>query len=87
MSQRQLGRLCGLSHSAIGRMERGEVRRLTIDRLAIVAAVLGLELRLNLYPTGSPVRDRAHLALIGRFPPTCRDPDPLAEGGSRPVAG
>jgi hypothetical protein len=48
-------------------MERGEVRRLTVDRLAIVAAVLGLELRLHFYPTGSPVRDRAHLALISRF--------------------
>ena len=48
-------------------MERGEIRRLSIDRLAVIAAVLGLDMRLSFYPSASPVRDEAHLALIGRF--------------------
>jgi transcriptional regulator with XRE-family HTH domain len=67
LSQRKLGALCGLSHTAVGRMERGETRRMSIDRLAVVAAVLGLEIRLSFYPSASPVRDEAHLALIARF--------------------
>jgi transcriptional regulator with XRE-family HTH domain len=69
LSQRELARRAGMSHSAIGRMERLGIRRLTIDRLATVAAILGLELRVNLLPRGSPVRDAAHLALIRRLRP------------------
>jgi transcriptional regulator with XRE-family HTH domain len=67
LSQRKLGSMVGLSHSAIGRMERGLVERITVDRLALVAAVLGMDLRVGLFPTGTPVRDAAHLALIGRL--------------------
>jgi transcriptional regulator with XRE-family HTH domain len=67
LSQRKLGAMVGLSHSAIGRMERGTVQRITVDRLALVAAVLGMDLRIGLFPTGTPVRDAAHLALISRL--------------------
>ena len=67
LSQRGLAVMVGLSHSTVGRMERGEVQRITIDRLAVVAAVLGFDLRIGFYPTGTPVRDAAHLALIGRL--------------------
>ena len=45
LSQRGLAMMVGLSHSTIGRMERGEVQRITVDRLAVVAAVLGFDLR------------------------------------------
>lgn len=67
LSQRALGDLVKLSHSTIGRMERGDVRRLTIERVAQVSAVLGLELRVTFFPAGSPVRDKGHLALIKRL--------------------
>jgi transcriptional regulator with XRE-family HTH domain len=67
LSQRNLGAMVGLSHSTVGRMERGAVQRITVDRLALVAAVLGLDLRIGLFPTGTPVRDAAHLALLGRL--------------------
>lgn len=67
LSQRKLGAMVGLSHSAIGRMERGVVQRITVDRLALVAAVLGMDLRIGLFPAGTPVRDAAHLALIARL--------------------
>ena len=67
LSQRKLGAMVGLSHSAIGRMERGLVQRITVDRLGLVAAVLGMDLRIGLFPTGSPIRDAAHLALIKRL--------------------
>ena len=32
-----------------------------------MASVLGLQLSVGLYPDGNPVRDSAHLALLGRF--------------------
>ena len=67
LSQRVLGGVAGLSHSAIGRLERGELQRVTIDRIGVVAAALGLDLRIGLFPAGSPVRDAAHLALIERL--------------------
>ena len=67
LSQRKLGAMVGLSHSAIGRMERGVVQRITVDRLALVAAVLGMDLRIGLFPAGTPLRDAAHLALIARL--------------------
>jgi transcriptional regulator with XRE-family HTH domain len=67
LSQRQLGRMLGVSHTQIGRIERGEVRTLSIELAAKIAAVLGLELSVGLHPAGPPVRDRAHLALIERL--------------------
>lgn len=67
LSQRQLGRIVGVSHTMIGRIERAEARSLSIELAAKVAAVLGLELSVGLHPAGPPVRDRAHLALIERL--------------------
>jgi transcriptional regulator with XRE-family HTH domain len=67
LSQREVGRRTGLSHSVIGRIERGEVRHLSIERLEAIAVVVGLHRSVKLYPSGSPVRDRAHLALLGRL--------------------
>lgn len=67
LSQRALGGIIGLSHSAVGRLERGELQRVTVERIAVTAAALGLDLRIGLFPSGSPVRDAAHLALIERL--------------------
>jgi transcriptional regulator with XRE-family HTH domain len=67
LSQRQLGHMLGVSHTLIGRIERSEVRSLSVTLAAKIAAVLGLELSVGLHPAGAPVRDRAHLALIERL--------------------
>lgn len=56
-----------MSHSAIARRERGEVEGFSIDRAVVIGTVLGLDVRVLVYPTGSPVRDAPHLALIARF--------------------
>ena len=55
--------LVGLSHAAVGRVERGEISPdlLTAARLC---AVLGMELSVGCHPVTSPVRDRAHLDLL-----------------------
>jgi transcriptional regulator with XRE-family HTH domain len=67
ISQRELGRQIRVSHTKIGRAERGEAGQLTIELVAKMAAALGLELSVGLHPDGNPVRDSAHLALLGRF--------------------
>lgn len=67
ISQRELGRQLRLSHTKIGRAERGEPDQMTIELAAKMAAALGLQLSVTLHPDGDPVRDAAHLALIERF--------------------
>lgn len=67
ISQRELGRQLRVSHTRIGRAERGEPDQLTIEFAAKMAAALGLQLSVTLHPDGDPVRDAAHLALIERF--------------------
>jgi hypothetical protein len=52
-------------------MELGQTRAVSIERLAAVAAVVGLELAVRAYPTGRPIRDAAHAALILRFRGVC----------------
>lgn len=66
LSQRQLGALVGMSHAAVGRIERSEVSPglLTAARLC---AVLGMELSVGCHPVTSPARDHAHLDLLGRL--------------------
>jgi transcriptional regulator with XRE-family HTH domain len=67
ISQRELGRHVRLSHSKIGRIERGEPNQLTIEQASKLAAVLGLQFSASLHPDGNPVRDAAHVALLHRF--------------------
>jgi transcriptional regulator with XRE-family HTH domain len=67
LSQRRLAGFIGVSHTMIGRIERGQATTLSIDLAAKIAAVLGLELSVGIHPAGPPVRDRAHLALIERM--------------------
>lgn len=67
LSKREVGRRIGVSEQRIARIERGHPGTLTIDLLARLGPVLGLQLAAALYPDGDPVRDRAHLALLERF--------------------
>ena len=56
-----------MSHTQIGRAERGVPDTLTIELAAKMASVLGLELNVTLHPVGDPVRDKGHIALLQRF--------------------
>lgn len=56
-----------MSLETLIRLERGDPATMTIDLVARVAAVLGLELAASLHPDGDPVRDRGQLALIERL--------------------
>ena len=66
ISQRALGALVGASHTQIGRFERA-TSSCDIMLAARICAVLGFELNVTAHPVASPLRDRAHLALLARF--------------------
>ncbi len=67
LSTRRLGSLVGISHTQVTRVERGLAPHVDIDVLARMAAMLGQELALRIYPVATPVRDSAHLALLERL--------------------
>lgn len=67
LTQRQLGAIVGLSHAEISRIERGAAPWVTLETLALIAAVLGLDLSLRAFPVAGPVRDAAQIALLARF--------------------
>jgi transcriptional regulator with XRE-family HTH domain len=69
LSLDNVGTAIGLSASAASRIERGFTPEVSILRVTQLAEVVGLELSLRLYAGGSPIRDDAHAALLGR----CRD--------------
>lgn len=74
LSQARIGSASGLSQQTISRYELGQHPYPDLLQAARVATVLGLELRVQTYPTGGQLRDAAHFRLINRFlarvPPT-----------------
>lgn len=67
LSQRVAGLAAAMSHAQFGRIERGELQRVTLDQVARAGAVVGLRLAARLYPDGDPVRDAAQLRLLARL--------------------
>jgi transcriptional regulator with XRE-family HTH domain len=67
LSLREVARQARVSLETMIRLERGDQGTMTVDLVARVAEVLGLELAAALYPNGDPIRDRGHLALLDRF--------------------
>ncbi len=67
LSQGAAGSAAGMSHTQLGRMERGQIPQLTIDQVCRAGFAVGLRLGARLYPDGDPVRDRAQLRLLERF--------------------
>lgn len=64
---RELAAATGSSASEISRRELGRSRGLTGERLAVHAAVIGLRLSVNLWPTGGGMRDAAQARYIAAF--------------------
>src|SRR5262245_6593781 len=67
VSQSSVARAAGLSHAAVSRIERGAAPYVSLRRLALVAAVVGLRLSVRAYPAGPPIRDVAQLRLLERL--------------------
>lgn len=59
--------MVGVSHTHVRRIESGQAPHIDLDLISRIAAVLGHELSLGLHPVAAPVRDKAHLGLLGRF--------------------
>ncbi len=66
LSQAAVGHAVGIHRSAIGKIERATLAGVSIQRLAETLAIVGLELSCRAYPVGPPLRDAAHIALLGR---------------------
>ncbi len=67
LSQRAVAREALVSHSTVGRVERGQEPEVSVELLARLASVVGLDMALRFYPGGDAVRDTAHLALLERL--------------------
>ena len=53
--------------STYGRIERRELRSVSVEQLALLCAAVGHELSVRAFPAGDPVRDAGHLRLLERF--------------------
>lgn len=67
LSQDAVAHSIGITHTSIARMESGELVRVPLVQLTRALAVVGLELTARAYPTGSPLRDKAHAALLEKL--------------------
>jgi transcriptional regulator with XRE-family HTH domain len=67
MRQMDVARRIGTSKSHISRVENGRMLRLSISRLALIAAAVGLKPWLKLLPLGRRLLDKPQIELLGRF--------------------
>jgi transcriptional regulator with XRE-family HTH domain len=67
LSYAALGRALGLTGQQVARICQGRSPMVALDRLARLAALVGLELAARTYPAGQPLRDGAQRALLERF--------------------
>lgn len=75
LSQVTVAGRVAISQATVSRIERGTALA-SVDDLAAVAGVVGLDLVVQLYPGGAPVRDAAHVRIMSRpaSPPPARFP-------------
>ncbi len=67
LSQLDVARAAGISVDQLSRIERRQVGIPRADHLAAVSAVLGMRLRIHLYPEGEPLRDRVQTPGLEAF--------------------
>lgn len=71
LRQQDVADALGLSRSQYSRIERGQSPDLSIALATRLFAILGLELSVRAYPSGDPLRDAAHAALLERLRVRC----------------
>jgi transcriptional regulator with XRE-family HTH domain len=67
LTVREVARACGISPSALSRIERGLIVRVPLVVLAQLLSVVGLELSARAFPGGEPIRDAGHAQLLRSF--------------------
>jgi transcriptional regulator with XRE-family HTH domain len=67
LSLEEVASTCNIAGSTASRTERGLIRDPDLRVLAALAATVGLELRLRIYPSGDPIRDAGQQRLVERL--------------------
>lgn len=67
LTQATIARASGIARTTYADLERGRTREVSLIRASVVSAALGQDLSVKLYPFGPPVRDAAHLRLLGEL--------------------
>jgi transcriptional regulator with XRE-family HTH domain len=67
LSLEDVARAGGISASTLSRIERGQVRTVSVVLLASLCEVVGLELSGRAFPGGPPIRDARHAVLLSRL--------------------
>jgi hypothetical protein len=57
----------GVTRSWVSKVELDRAPDVGVRVLAVLLAIVGLDLRLRAYPGGTPLRDEGHRWLLGRF--------------------
>jgi len=63
----ELGRAVGLSGDQVARICRGDSPNVSVIRLSTLLATVGMDLTARAFPSGPPIRDAAHVALLARL--------------------
>jgi transcriptional regulator with XRE-family HTH domain len=66
LRQVDVARVAGVSPSWVSQIERGVASDISFRLLAVLLAIVGLDLSVRAYPGGSPLRDEGHRRLLGR---------------------
>jgi transcriptional regulator with XRE-family HTH domain len=74
-----------MSPTKLGRIERAELPRVSIDDLCRACSAVGLRMAARAYPNGDPVRDAPQLAVLARFRRLL--PDSVAVRAEVPLPG
>ena len=67
LTQRGIGKAVGLSGPQVSRIERADAAAVSVDQLARLLAVVGMELSAGAYPGGQAIRDEPQVRLLARF--------------------
>ena len=67
LSLRVVSAACGISVSQLSRIERGRSPGVALEQLAVIGAVVGLDVRVRTYPGGDALRDAGQARLMNRF--------------------
>lgn len=87
LSQARVAAAVGVSRAAYGQIERGRLRDIGIRRSTLIAAVLGADLSVRLYPAAAPLRDAGHVALLEKFERRLAPAWRVTHEAGMPIAG
>ncbi len=67
LSLAAVGRSARLSASQVSRIERGLAPGVSVERLAVLGSIVGLDVRVRAYPGGDPIRDAGQQRVLDRL--------------------